>query len=118
LIGKATEPVESRHSFSSDDSRDGKCHMNEEQRQMKFGVQKSKSALNIPMGMYYSCGYVVCTNVGFLQVLLPFLSIQRHIFNLFLYRLATNINNKITIMIIDYKLLCSSFSELDIFLNL
>jgi hypothetical protein len=65
LIGKATEPVESRHSFSSDDSRDGKCHMNEEQRQMKFGVQKSKSALNIPMGMYYSCEYVlflwVCT---------------------------------------------------------
>ena len=50
FLRKATEPVESRHSFSSDDSRDGKCHMNEEQRQMKFGVQKSKSALNIPMG--------------------------------------------------------------------
>ena len=51
MIGKTAEPVESRHSFSSDDSPDGKCHMNEEQRQMKLGVQKSRSAQNIPMGM-------------------------------------------------------------------
>lgn len=54
---KATEPVESRHSFSSDDSRDEKCHVNEEQRQMKFAVQKSKSAQNIPMASMCNSGH-------------------------------------------------------------
>lgn len=66
MIGKATEPVESRHSFSSDDSRDEKCHVNEEQRQMKFAVQKSKSAQNIPMAsmcMYLYLFGFFCMNI-------------------------------------------------------